>query len=66
MNIYYFTQKEQKKTMKQYKALLASQKTEVKPAEVKPKRKYTKREKKVAPPPPTPAPSPTPPSMMFV
>lgn len=60
-------------TMKQYKALIASQKAEekpaeVKPAEVKPKRKYTKREKKVAPPPPTPAPlpTPTPPSMMFV
>lgn len=57
-------------TMKQYKALIASQKAEEKPAEVKPKRKYTKREKKVAPPPPTPAPSPTPPppqnNMMFV
>lgn len=56
-------------TMKQYKALVASQKAEEKPAEVKPKRKYTKREKKVAPPPPTPAPSPTlapSPSMMFV
>jgi len=50
-------------TMKQYKALIASQ-----TAEVKPKRKYVKKEKKVAPPPPTPAPSPTPtpPNMMFV
>jgi hypothetical protein len=55
-------------TMKEYKALLASQKTEEKPAEVKPKRKYVKKEKKVAQSPPTPAPSPTPtpPSMMFV
>jgi len=53
-------------TMKQYKALIASQKEEDKPAEVKPKRKYTKKEKKEAPPPPTPTPSPTPPSMMFV
>jgi len=52
-------------TMKQYKALLASQKTEVKPAEVKPKRKYTKREKKEALP-PTPTSSPAPPNMMFV
>jgi len=51
-------------TMKQYKALIASQ-----TAEVKPKRKYVKKEKKVAPPPPTPAPSPTPSpqnNMMFV
>tara|TARA_B100000497_G_C7687539_1_gene417031 strand:+ start:1089 stop:1583 length:495 start_codon:yes stop_codon:yes gene_type:complete len=56
-------------TMKQYKALIASQK-----AEVKPKRKYTKREKKVAPVAPVapaPAATPTPPvasqpNMMFV
>jgi len=50
-------------TMKEYKALIASQK-----AEVKPKRKYTKREKKVAPT-PLPLPPVTPPqklSMMFV
>ena len=56
-------------TMKEYKALLASQKTEEKPAEVKPKRKYTKRAKQEAPAPPTPTPSPTPPqkpNMMFV
>lgn len=48
-------------TMKEYKALLASQK-----AEVKPKRKYVK---KTPAPAPTPTPSPTPPqkpSMMFV
>lgn len=56
-------------TMKQYKALLASQKAEEKVAEVKPKRKYTKREKVVAPSqPPTLPPIPTPPkdNMMFV
>lgn len=49
-------------TMKQYKALIASQ-----TAEVKPKRKYVKKEKQSAPP-PTPTPSPTPPqnNMMFV
>lgn len=50
-------------TMKEYKALLASQKTEPKP-----KRKYTKRAKQEAPA-PTPTPSPTPPqkpNMMFV
>ena len=55
-------------TMKEYKALLASQKTEEKPAEPKPKRKYTKRAKQEAPA-PTPTPSPTPPpkpNMMFV
>jgi len=51
-------------TMKQYKALIASQ-----TAEVKPKRKYVKKEKKVAPTPtPTPTSSPAPPqnNMMFV
>ena len=52
-------------TMKQYKALLASQ-----TAEVKPKRKYVKKEKPAAPPPtPTSAPAPAPPqkpNMMFV
>ena len=58
-------------TMKEYKALLASQKTEEKPAEVKPKRKYTKRAKQEAPAPPTPTPTPSPtppqkPNMMFV
>jgi len=50
-------------TMKQYKALIASQ-----TAEVKPKRKYVKKEKKVAPT-PTPTSSPAPPqkpNMMFV
>ena len=49
-------------TMKEYKALLSSQK-----AEVKPKRKYVKKEKQSAPA-PTPTPSPTPPqnNMMFV
>lgn len=50
-------------TMKEYKALLASQK-----AEVKPKRKYVKKTPAPAPA-PTPTPSPTPPqipSMMFV
>ena len=52
-------------TMKQYKALIASQK-----AEVKPKRKYVKKAVAPAPAPaPTPTPSPTPPpnpGMMFV
>ena len=50
--------------MKEYKALLASQK-----AEVKPKRKYVKKEKPAAAPTPTPINSPTPPqkpNMMFV
>jgi phosphopantothenoylcysteine synthetase/decarboxylase len=53
-------------TMKEYKALLASQKTE---DIVKPKRKYTKRSKQEAPILATPTPSPTPPpkpNMMFV
>jgi len=50
-------------TMKEYKALLASQK-----AEVKPKRKYVKKEKQVVAPAPTPPSSPAPPqnNMMFV
>tara|TARA_R110000851_G_scaffold94942_2_gene206152 strand:- start:128 stop:598 length:471 start_codon:yes stop_codon:yes gene_type:complete len=50
-------------TMKQYKALIASQ-----TGEVKPKRKYVKKEKQVVAA-PTPTPSPTPPqkpNMMFV